>query len=210
MKIDWTEISKYLIRAERARAQCCPRWRRYGAPDAPPPLSEAEVCEAEEQLGIVFPDEYRHHLLAHSAGGQPNRLHRSATGWGWEGDTSTDLHLLATAFPHPDSYVERVDELDDSEPREEDFPDRARHQVAWRAWDDAYGVLQEHKTSGAVYIQEHGCGFATLLVVTGPYRGTMWFDGRATCDLILPLTLEGRPLTFAEWVGRHSMDLVRW
>ncbi|GGQ42291.1 hypothetical protein GCM10010215_77270 [Streptomyces virginiae] len=40
--------------------------------------------------------------------------------------------------------------------------------------------------AGAVYIQEDGCGFSTLLVVTGPHRGQMWFDGRATCDQILP------------------------
>ncbi|MFG2644712.1 hypothetical protein ACGFYP_27520 [Streptomyces sp. NPDC048370] len=80
--------------------------------------------------------------------------------------------------------------------------------MAWTAWDGEYEVLQEYKTSGSVCIQEHGCGFSTLLVVTGPHRGTMWFDARATCDLILPLMLDGRHLSFADRIGRRSMDLV--
>ncbi|MEV7975013.1 hypothetical protein [Streptomyces sp. NPDC086519] len=73
-----------------------------------------------------------------------------------------------------------------------------------------YEVFQERKTSGAVFIQDNGCGFSTLLVVTGPHRGTMWFDGRATCDQILPLNLEGRPVSFTDWLGRSSMDLLNW
>ncbi|MFG3352523.1 hypothetical protein [Streptomyces sp. NPDC048001] len=70
-------------------------------------------------------------------------------------------------------------------------------------------MLEERKTAGAVYIQEGGCDFSTLLVVTGPHRGEMWFDGRATCDQILPLRWAGRPVFFAEWVER-GMSLIPW
>ncbi|MDN3025622.1 hypothetical protein [Streptomyces sp. S.PB5] len=68
------------------------------------------------------------------------------------------------------------------------------------------------RTAGAVVVQEHGCGFATLLALTGPLAGTLWWDGRATCDLILPLSPDhvrgARPVTFGEWLGRDSWELL--
>ncbi|MFD4055838.1 SMI1/KNR4 family protein [Streptomyces californicus] len=39
-------------------------------PAGPPPLTEAEAAEAEAQLGVVLPPEYRRHLLEVSAGGE--------------------------------------------------------------------------------------------------------------------------------------------
>ncbi|MFF0052056.1 hypothetical protein [Streptomyces sp. NPDC005498] len=75
---------------------------------------------------------------------------------------------------------------------------------------DGPSRFQERKTSGAVLIQDNGCGFSTLLVVTGPHRGSLWFDGRATCDQILPLNLGGQPVSFMDWITRRSMDLVGW
>lgn len=48
------------------------------------------------------------------------------------------------------------------------------------------------------------------LIVTGPHRGTMWFDARATCVQVLPLNLDGRVVSFADWLGRRSMDLLGW
>ncbi|MFF3782338.1 SMI1/KNR4 family protein [Streptomyces sp. NPDC001933] len=177
---------------------------------SPPPLSEAEICEAEAELGIVFPDQYREYLLRQSAGGVVNQLCRSAAGWGWHGDSSTNYHLLTTDFPHPDSYRAYEDELDAREPQAPDFPDHDAYQAAWEQWDAEYGVFQERRTAGAVFIQDNGCGFSTLLVVTGPHRGSLWFDGRATCDRILPLNLEGHPVSFTDWIARNSMDLVGW
>ena len=166
--------------------------------------------EAETELGIAFPEEYREHLLRVSAGGEVRRLYRSTAGWGRQDDSDTNHGLLTTPFPHPDSYRAHSDDLDAREPREEDFPDYAAHQEAWRIWDAECGVFEEHRTAGAVFVQENGCGFSTLLVVTGPYRGTMWFDARATCDRILPLRLDGQAVTFADWLGRNSTDLLEW
>ena len=134
---------------------------------SPPPLSEAEICEAEAELGIAFPDQYREHLLQQSAGGAVNHLCRSAAGWGWHGDSSTNYDLLTTNFPHRDSYRTYEDELDAREPLTQDFPDHNAYRAAWEQWDAEYAVFQERKTSGAVFVQENGCGFSTLLVVTG-------------------------------------------
>lgn len=208
MTTDWIAEAQRMARGRRFDELSCPPSMQDACPASP--LSEAEICEAEAELGIAFPDQYRAYLLRQSAGGAVNRLRRSAAGWGWHGDSSTNYDLLTTAFPHPDSYCAYEDELDAREPLTEDFPDHDAYQAAWKQWDAEDEVFQERKTSGAVFIQDNGCGFSTLLVVTGPHQGSLWFDGRATCDQILPLNLGGRPVSFMDWLSRRSMDLVGW
>ncbi|MFD0372597.1 SMI1/KNR4 family protein [Streptomyces sp. NPDC059071] len=202
MTTDWNAEYRRLLSGHRHGHIGPPPWWREYPGSVPPPLTETEVREAEADLGITFPVEYRNHLLRHSAGGRMKHLFKGPQGWGWHGDSTTNYDLLSVPFPHPDSYAAYDDELGDREPPREDAE-------AWAAWDDECGVLEERKTAGAVHIQEGGCGFSTLLVVTGPHRGEMWFDSRATCDRILPLKLNGRPASFADWVD-HGMDLVPW
>ncbi|MFI8826832.1 SMI1/KNR4 family protein [Streptomyces sp. NPDC053431] len=202
MEIGWTSEYRRLMGGHRHEVLDPEAVRRYGNPLARR-LTEADVREAESDLGITFPAEYREHLLRHGDGGNAFRpLWRSPRGWCWYGDADTNYDLLTEPFPHPDTYRAYEDELDEREPPREDAE-------AWEAWDAECGVLQEWKTAGAVHIREGGCGFGTLLVVTGPHRGEMWFDGRATCDRILPLRLGGRPVSFADWVGQ-GMNMVPW
>jgi hypothetical protein len=202
MKIDWSAEYFRLLEGRRRGFFDPDVMQRDGFP-VDRRLSVTDLREAEGELGITFPLEYREHLLRQEnpASGF-NRLWRGPRGWGWYGDTRTNYDLLTEPFPHPDSYRAYDDELGEREPPRED----AR---AWEEWDCECGVLEEQKTSGAVYIQEGGCGFSTLLVVTGPHRGEMWFDGRATCDQILPLRRAGRPVFFAEWV-ELGMSLTPW
>ncbi|WP_329204192.1 SMI1/KNR4 family protein [Streptomyces sp. NBC_00683] len=208
MTTDWTAEARRTARGRRLDELSSPPSGQSACPAAP--LSEAEICEAEAELGIGFPDQYRAYLLRQNAGGTVNRLGRSAAGWGWHGDSHTNYDLLTTAFPHPDSYRAYEDELDAREPLTENFPDHNAYRAAWEQWDAEYEVFEERKTSGAVFIQDNGCGFSTLLVVSGPLRGSLWFDGRATCDQILPLNLGGQPVSFTDWLARRSMDLVGW
>ncbi|MFD0271588.1 SMI1/KNR4 family protein [Streptomyces sp. NPDC127106] len=178
----------------------------------PPPLTEAEVAEAERELGVSFPAEYRAYLVGVSAGGDVARLERGERGWWWADNDQTRPDLLPLPFPHPDAYAAAEAELDAREPQWEDFLDGPSAAVAWQAWDAEYEEFQDRKTAGAVVLQEHGCGFATLLALSGPLAGTVWWDGRATHDLIVPLSLDhaagGRPVTFAEWLERDSWDLL--
>ncbi|WP_234359993.1 SMI1/KNR4 family protein [Streptomyces sp. DSM 15324] len=78
--------------------------------------------------------------------------------------------------------------------------------------DDEVGEFEDVKTAGAVVVQEHGCGFSTLLAVTGPLAGTVWWDGRATCDRIVPLSPDhlggARPVRFAERLEHRSWALL--
>ncbi|MFF3109911.1 SMI1/KNR4 family protein [Kitasatospora sp. NPDC057904] len=176
------------------------RARRGRAPLAAP-LSEEQVAEAERQFGITFPADYRAFLTTVSAGTDwPRQLCRGETGWYWAGDRQTRPALLAEPFPDHDTALAASDDFWDNPLREEDFEDPAAFRAALAAWNDEAEAIEDARTAGAVCLTENGCGFATWLVVTGPDRGTMWFDGRATCDRLNPLlTDEGRPATFGEW-----------
>ncbi|MGX1914264.1 hypothetical protein ACWIID_36355 [Streptomyces phaeochromogenes] len=33
---------------------------------------------------------------------------------------------------------------------------------------------------------------------------------RATCDQVLPPNLDGRAVSFADWLGRRSVNLLGW
>ncbi|GHA21803.1 hypothetical protein GCM10010329_51370 [Streptomyces spiroverticillatus] len=170
------------------------------------PLTEAELSLAERELGVTFPASYRTYLQQPEPPKPVFLPRRGERGWDWGTSHATPPELLRVPFPHPDSYVAEDDALDARE------PDRQTDPEAWQVWDDECGVLEDRKTAGTVLLQEHGCGFATLLAVTGPLAGTVWWDGRATCGLILPLSLDhggdARPVTFEEWLDHDSWDLL--
>ncbi|MFJ1755046.1 SMI1/KNR4 family protein [Kitasatospora sp. NPDC088134] len=188
-------------------------WDGYTrGPSLPPPLTEAEVAEAERQFGVSFPTEYRTYLLTVSAGLAVTRLERTGQGWRWAGDDPVRRGLLALPFPHPDSYVAAEGVLEGRCPEPADFPDEQSYERARGDWLEECDDFEDRKTAGAIVVQEHGCGFSTLLAITGPLAGTMWWDGRATCELILPLSLDhsggAEPVTFGQWLGRDSWSLL--
>ncbi|MFE2825178.1 SMI1/KNR4 family protein [Streptomyces sp. NPDC059271] len=176
------------------------------------PLTEVEIVEAERELGVTFPEEYRAYLREVSAGGTLSRLERTGRSWWWAGNDERRRGLLATPFPHPDSYAEADEEQTAREPQPESFEDDTAYRTAWRAWADEADRFEDLKTAGAVVMQEHGCGFSTLLALTGPLAGTVWWDGRATCDRIVPLSLDhvsgARPIAFGEWLEHGSWALL--
>ncbi|MFJ3671550.1 SMI1/KNR4 family protein [Streptomyces sp. NPDC090106] len=176
------------------------------------PLTQVEIAEAERELGVSFPEEYRSYLREVSAGGALFRLERTGRGWWWAGNDAWRRELLTLPFPHPDSYADADDELMDRQPEVEAFEDDSAYQTALHAWADEAERFEELKTAGAVVIQEHGCGFSTLLALTGSLAGTVWWDGRATCDLIVPLSLDhvsgSRPVQFGEWLDHGSWALL--
>ncbi|MFI5618023.1 SMI1/KNR4 family protein [Streptomyces sp. NPDC051567] len=199
--IDWGRVGARVQRLERA----------WGTPAGPPPLAEAEVADAERELGIVFPEDYRQYLLRVSAGGTgPSRIRplsrRGADGWGWEGDLHTDVGALASAFPARSTYEAEWGALDAEEPVPGRFRDGSAFDKASRAWDARCEELHEVQTRGAVFLGDDGCGFV-LLIVSGPERGAVWYDRRATSDAIVPLLgADGTHASFGdlymEWLDR--------
>ncbi|WP_031069681.1 SMI1/KNR4 family protein [Streptomyces sp. NRRL WC-3742] len=171
-----------------------------------PPLSEAEVAEAERQFGVSFPPAYRTFLLEVAAGGAgPDYglypLRRDDQGWHWValGDTREVNPLLGRPFPSEAERARRTEELDAREPREEDFPDEDAYRAAFRAWDDEWEPLNEAMTAGAVCLGHQGCGYFTWLAVTGPDSGTLWNDLRAADGPLEPLTDGTGRLDFHTW-----------
>ncbi|MFJ8230359.1 SMI1/KNR4 family protein [Streptomyces sp. NPDC094448] len=159
-----------------------------------PRLTEDEIREAEAEFGITFPAEYRTYLLEPFGVRGVNPLRRTPEGWRWETSYTIDYHLLADDFPHPDT------DPDARMPSRDDFSDAAAFEAAYEAWDAELNAYTDRMTDGCVVIQDGGCGFSTLLVVTGPLAGTVWFDATATTERIMPLKSGGRSCTFGNWV----------
>ncbi|MEU3599771.1 SMI1/KNR4 family protein [Streptomyces sp. NPDC006798] len=186
------------------------RKERLRHPDRQRPLTAEQLAEAETELGIALPAEYRAFLLdppkegGPEEGGPVNPLTRTADGWRWRTEYTIAYDSLATDFPHPDSYTAEDAALDAREPRQTDFPDPAAFDTAYIAWEREAEAFEAAKTAGAVVLRDGGCGFSTLLAVSGPLAGTMWFDARATCDRILPLKKDAAPGTFAEWLAGET------
>lgn len=64
------------------------------------PLTEVEIVEAERELGVALPEEYRVYLREVSAGGALSRLERTGRGWWWAGnDEGRRLGVPGTTRP---------------------------------------------------------------------------------------------------------------
>lgn len=185
-------------------------WRRAleADLDLPRPLLPAELEEAEDQLGVRLPPEYRSFLLEVAAG-VPDGLHApnlaplvrdAAGGWSWDAiGTRTDLARLGETFP-----AREADAPPDDEPRREDFASEEAYLAELAAWEneeppydsDPAGEL----TRGALCLHSLGCGDAAWLVVSGPQAGRMWADHLMSDGGLYALrTRERAPLTFRTW-----------
>ncbi|MEV5572211.1 SMI1/KNR4 family protein [Spirillospora sp. NPDC052269] len=172
-------------------------------------MTEAEVAEAEHELGVPFPPEYRHYLLNVSAGGAVELLHRTPEGWRWKWQDVWGEQLRAP-FPHPDSWAEYEDDLWQRLPQREDFPDQESFAAAMEPWDQELKDFEERQLAGTFIARSHGCTFNTRMVVSGPLAGTMWWEDLGCCEEIVPLSLDHsvaspRPMTFGEWLS-HGTD----
>ncbi|MFJ9895488.1 hypothetical protein ACIQPR_19470 [Streptomyces sp. NPDC091280] len=176
--------------------------RRNGPADTalPPALSETQVRRAEEQFGVEFPGDYRAYLLRVSAGGRVRTLRPGPDGWHWDGDHPADLAHLRLPFPDHDTALAASEDVWLAEPREERYASAEDFRAAHETWREAADAAEDARTHGTVRLRDDGCGFSTVLVLGGPMRGTMWFDGRATCDRLNPLLNDdGQPAGFGEW-----------
>ncbi|WP_198042118.1 SMI1/KNR4 family protein [Kitasatospora azatica] len=171
-----------------------------------PPLSEAEVAAAEDELGVSLPATYRTFLLEVGAGGAGPYygifpLRHDGRGWHWIDDSGirSDNALLGQAFPSATERARWAEELDAREPVEEDFPNDQSYLAAFRSWDAEWETLHAAMTAGAIRLNHHGCGYYTWLVVTGPERGSLWIDLRAADGPIKPLSAGPNRVDFRDW-----------
>jgi len=170
-----------------------------------PPLTSAEVAGAEAQLGISLPADYRAFLLGAGAGGAGPYyglfpLVRDAAGaWGWRAldIAETDLTRLAEPFD-PGPRLEAMAHLWASAPPYVTGAGGAEYRAWSRAWEET--LDDPRLTTGAIGLCHEGCAYVDWLVVSGPRRGEIWFDGRPADGPVEPrLDEAGQPVTFAGW-----------
>ena len=161
---------------------------------------------------MTLPVDYRAFLLAADADGAgPGYglfpLVRDAAGaWTWRAldIAETDLARLAQAFD-PTPVLAGLARLRADPPPAGAGAGSHEYEAWWDAWQE---VLEDPRsTTGAVGLCHEGCGYLYWLVVSGPHRGEIWFDGRAADDPVRPLRDEaGQPVGFAAWYLRWLVE----
>jgi hypothetical protein len=173
------------------------------------PLSEAKLAAWERERGIELPGDYRTYLreLGNGGAGPSYGIFPLGT---WDGSgaklESWDASVgdLAAKFPHRVAWNLPRARLTPPEEFEDDD-----EEGAWNTALDAE-YYERSLLDGAFYICHHGCALRTVLVVTGPERGNVWFDGRPDDTGLVPHTDQhGRHLSFAEWYLAWLHDSAR-
>ncbi|TDD62185.1 SMI1/KNR4 family protein [Kribbella antibiotica] len=198
--LDWSDVRErieHLRRADRRRVV-------FGADEhtwqLEPPLGPDELADAETQLGVELPAEYRSFVLQVGRGGAGPAyglfpVRRLAGRWQWDGDGAelTDLDTLDQPFPHVQAFNPA-----DGTPAREDF----ESDDAWVEAVDAIVYDPKHSI-GLLYLCHLGCALRECLVITGPARGQMWADDTTEDKGFRPMYDEDRtPLGFARWYRR--------
>ncbi|WP_055568847.1 SMI1/KNR4 family protein [Streptomyces atriruber] len=178
-----------------------------------PVLTEEQVDAVERRRGVTFPAEYRSFLMEVGAGGagpdygvftvEPPEVEVEPD----SGVTSEPGATSETgrALPFRPERTAEWEEHRAAEPQRSAYGDSdedgERFREAYAAWDKRDDELLESLTEGALYVSEQGCGYYTLLALTGPERGTMWQDVRAAAEGVIPFAFLGSTdrVTFAEW-----------
>ncbi|NBE50462.1 SMI1/KNR4 family protein [Streptomyces boluensis] len=162
-----------------------------------PVLTEDEVARAERRIGATLPHEYRTFLLDVGGGG-------AGPDYGLYPLTPDDPLARRAALPFRAGHTDELAAHEALEPRPADYGDSAEEQTRlhreYAAWDRRWEELSDTLTDGTLCVGEQGCGYYTLLAVTGDERGTMWDDVRAVGEGVLPAarTREDRT-TYAQW-----------
>ncbi|MET8199610.1 SMI1/KNR4 family protein [Micromonospora taraxaci] len=175
-----------------------------------PPLLAEELAEAERQLQVELPGDYRSFLLEAGRGGAGPAyglfpMRRVNGLWQWEGDgaTLTDLDTLGQPFPHVEAF-NPADDLPEP-PDEADYDSVEEFNAAEDEYTEQHDaiVFKPEHSIGLLYLCHLGCALREALVVSGPARGQMWADDTADDGGFSPLRDEdGTPLDFTRWYRR--------
>lgn len=151
-------------------------------------MSEEQVRALEADLGAGLPAQYRSFLLRVGGGGAgPDYgLMTPTVGngrWQWLG-----IGLASPAQPTTAEFAGRpfvaealrseLTALEAQVPTPDAFATDEEFDRAYDAWSARCEELYDAQEAGAVFLSEQGCGYASLLVMTGPQRGAIWWDLR--------------------------------
>ncbi|MFI9616625.1 SMI1/KNR4 family protein [Streptomyces sp. NPDC052023] len=198
----WAGVRERVLALRKA-----PRWRAvFGADfqghghnfELLPVLTEEQLRAVERRLGTELPEEYRTFLLEVGAGGTGpdyGLFPMKPVGPGARPATGR------CALPFRPELTAQLDEHECAEPQRADHPDDGAFAAVYAPWEARHEELYDALTEGTLCISSQGCAYYSLLVVTGPQRGTMWDDVRAVGEGVVPVERGGktRHVSFAEW-----------
>ncbi|MFD6423757.1 SMI1/KNR4 family protein [Streptomyces sp. NPDC060198] len=169
-----------------------------------PVMSEGELRSLEAGLGVGLPAQYRSFLrhVARGGAGPYYGLMSPAPadgGWRWSG-----TGLVHPAQPTTAEFAGRpfvaealageLAALEAREPKRESYADDEEFGLAYASWDARWEELYDAQEAGSVFLSAQGCGYTSVMVMTGPGRGAVWDDLRPMDRGIVPT---GRD--FAQW-----------
>lgn len=186
-----------------------------------PTLGDDDLADLEAWLGVELPADYRLFLTQVGAGGagphygiHPVARRSDGNGWQWHGELAdlTDVARLDQPFLVDRPYGDLLAETDAQEPQAEDFADPAAYNEAHGEWSNRMWDIVDKPgfSQGAICLVHEGCNRRYWLVVSGPARGTVWYD--AACDWEDMVPEEnglGQPTTFGEWYLDWLADTER-
>ncbi|MFJ3881415.1 SMI1/KNR4 family protein [Streptomyces sp. NPDC090077] len=212
----WTGVRKRVLQlAERPGAEKIFGARGHGF-RLGPVMSEGQLRALEADLGIDLPAQYRGFLL-HVAGGGAGPDYGLMTptlgnaGWQWLGTglafsaQPTTAEFAGRPFAAEELRSE-LEALEAQEPTSDAFTADEEFRRAHVAWDARYEELYDAQEAGAVYLSDQGCGYASLIVMTGPHRGAIWEDLRPADRGIEP-TGHDFSHWYLSWLDRTEQQL---
>lgn len=159
------------------------------------PLTEVDVRAFEERQAVALPADYRGFLIEVGNGGAGPYYGLFKLGEMDDNDGSAPwlegfVGSLAAPFPFTEAWNDLT-----SRP----YPDRISNEQYERDLD-AFEKQYWKPIDGAFPICHLGCAMRVWLVISGPERGHVWLDDRASDNGISPVAgKNGERLTYGAW-----------
>jgi len=155
-----------------------------------PPIALEELISIENQYKIKLPAEYRA-FISNIANGSfgPGRFLSLQDSLMYRGHVKQQNQLknnfLAIPFTHTTAYNPDEDPyfLELGKRCDQGAISETKYEKAW-----------DYSTAGSMTISVGGCGYCCFLVITGPTRGQIWFDGEVSDQGYIPANL-----SFIDW-----------
>ncbi|MFI8391891.1 SMI1/KNR4 family protein [Streptomyces sp. NPDC085540] len=213
----WAGVRKRVFRlSEHPRAEQVFGARGHGF-RLGPVMREEQLRSLEADLGIGLPTQYRNFLL-HVGGGGAGPYYGLMTPtlsngeWQWLGiglaypGQPTTAEFAGRPFV-AEALQSEIAAMEAREPRLEAFASHDEFRHAYTVWDARYEELNDAQEAGAVFLSEQGCGYTSLMVMTGPHRGAIWEDLRPMDGGIVS-TGQDFAHWYRSWLERTEQQLL--